>query len=141
MTVHKRYTIGGKEYHARNNIDDGPRETPYPKHYAISCEVGDTIEWIGRVHNWTLRGFWVVGWDGLDSQQGWAPEGCKTLKEAVTALVLELERRAARRKESKVNWGDVIVPRIFGTASMLIVEDAGRPHSECVGMVTEIASG
>jgi hypothetical protein len=136
MTVHRIYTIDGQEYHARNKFyDDDPR------HYAIYQELPTRFERIGRARK-TVRGsFWVLSMDGY-----LLTDDCPSLKDAVTVLLRELERRAARRKATKVNWGDVIVPRLSsrqaadGKTSHLVY-DANRPGSDPVGIVSEIAPG
>ena len=88
------------------------------------------------------RRYWVVGRDSVVP----VAVACPSLKEAVTALVDELDRRAARRKATQVSWGDVIVPRVeswpAGEGKVeYLVFDASRPEGTFVGCVTETAPG
>src|SRR5688500_17058269 len=94
MTVHKTYTIGDKVYHARNNeYDQRDRHD-----YAITLQLDGGTEWIGRVRKFGRRHYWARRTTSVVP----VADHCKTLKDAVTALALDWERRNPRPPAVKV---------------------------------------
>ena len=145
MTVHKTYIVDGKEYEASGYTEKRADGTIWKTRYSIYCEGSGRGGYIGEVHELHYRhgiGYRIVGWDSIVNVEN----QCTSLEEAVTALVLELDRRAARRKATQVSWGDVIVPRIEAWDTRdgkvrHVVYDTGHPDDMSVGEVTEIAPG
>src|SRR5262245_23986807 len=101
MTEHQTFIIDGKEYRS-GNYHQG---TPYIIYRVLAngpWEIG---------HVWGLRpardmglslSFVIKGWGSV----GFVGNDATSLGDAVIALVLELDRRAASRKEPRVSWGE-----------------------------------
>jgi Pentapeptide repeats (9 copies) len=146
MTVHKTYFVDGNEYETSGYTEKRADGTIWKTRYSIYREDSGRGGYIGEVDELHYRHgirYRIVGWDSIVNVEN----QCTSLEEAITALVLELDRRATRRKATQVSWGDVIVPSVkpwvLGNGEIRhLVYDAGRPEGdESVGRVIEITPG